>query len=226
MASLVAVGGATGYTGQRLLAQLATHPHWRSRALVRAGSQSKAVFPLDQEYTLCRLDDASSLAVALRDCQAVMQTIGTTRAQFAPGVNYETVDYGTTVALLQAAQQAGIKRFLLLSSTGAQRPFGAYLQWKARTEQAVRASGLDWTIMRPAAIVGPGRRAIQVGSLPFAALARLPLTAQFGARLQAIDVADLARSFIHCLDDPTTIKATLEGQTLWNTVEAARNSQL
>ncbi len=218
MANVVAVAGATGYTGQRLIAQLADHPRWRSRALVRDGSQSKAIFPLDQDFAVGALDDVASLTSALRGCSAVIQTIGTTQAQFKPGVSYETVDYGTTVALLQAAQNAGVGRFLLLSSTGAGQPLGAYLTWKARTEKAVRESALDWTIVRPAAIVGPGRRGIQVGSLPFALLAKLPLLGGIGARLKAIDVADLARCFISCLDDETTIKRTLEGRSLWATL--------
>ncbi len=219
MPGLVAVAGATGYTGQRLIAQLADHPRWRSRALVREGSQGKAIFPLEQDFAVCSLDDVDSLTAALRGCSAVIQTIGTTQSQFKPGVSYETVDYGTTVALLQAAQNAEVRRFLLLSSTGAGQPLGAYLKWKARTEKAVRASGLDWTIVRPAAIVGPGRRAIQAGSLPFALLAKLPLLGRVGARLQAIDVADLARCFIHCLDDQTTIGRTLEGRSLWQLVK-------
>jgi uncharacterized protein YbjT (DUF2867 family) len=215
MTALVAIAGATGYTGQRLIAQLADHPRWRSRALVRAGSQTKAIFPLDQDFAICRLDDVADLTTALRGCSAVIQTIGTTQSQFKPGVSYETVDYGTTVALLQAAANAGVGRFLLLSSTGAGQPLGAYLKWKARTEKAVRESALDWTIVRPAGIVGPGRRAVQAGSLPFALLAKLPLLGRIGARLQAIEVADLARCFINCLDDDTTIKRTLEGRALW-----------
>ena len=219
MTPVVAVAGATGYTGQRLLAQMSDHPRWRSRALVREGSQHKAVFPLKQDFAICALDDVASLTAALRGCTVVIQTIGTTRAQFKPGVSYGTVDYGTTVALLQAARNAGAKRFLLLSSTGAGRPFGAYLRWKARTEQAVREASLDWTIIRPAAIVGPGRRAIQAGSLPFALLAKLPLLDGVGAQLQAIDVDGLARCFINCLDDDTTIGRILEGRSLWRMVK-------
>ena len=56
------------------------------------------------------------------------------------------------------------------------------------------------------------------GSLPFALLARLPLLGGIGARLKAIDVADLARCFIICLDDETTIRRTLEGRSLWATL--------
>ena len=218
MMQRVAIAGASGYTGRRLIAQLATNQDWRSRALVRAGSPTKTAFPADQDVAVCQLDNIESLAAALEGCDAIIQTIGTTKAQFAPGVNYETVDYGTTVALLAAAGRANVRRFLLLSSTGAGKPVGAYLRWKQRTEQVVIDSPLDWTILRPAAIVGPDRRALQIGSAPFTLLSQLPLVGDFGARLRAIEVDDLARCFIACLADSSTSKQILEGRSLWQKV--------
>lgn len=216
MTERVAIAGATGYTGQRLIAQLAGHPTWTSRALVRAGGQSKPVFPLEQDFVVCNLNNPADLAAALKGCAAVIQTIGTTQAQFGPGVSYETVDYGTTVALIEAARSAGTKRFLLLSSTGAGQPVGAYLKWKRRTEQALQQSDLDWTIVRPAAIVGPGRRVMQLASSPFSLLSKVPLAGRLAARLRPIDVEDLARCFIRCLDEPATIRKILEGRRLWS----------
>jgi len=221
MTERVAIAGATGYTGQRLIAQLAGHPEWSSRALVRAGSQAKPIFPLGQDFVVCNLNNPADLAAALGGCAAVIQTIGTTQAQFGPGVSYETVDYGTTVALIEAARIAGARRFLLLSSTGAGQPVGAYLKWKRRTEQALRQSELDWTIVRPAAIAGPGRRLIQLASSPFTALSKLPLAGRIAARLRPIDVADLARCFIRCLEDPTTSRQILEGRRLWEVVASS-----
>jgi uncharacterized protein YbjT (DUF2867 family) len=215
MPERVAIAGATGYTGQRLIAQLAEHPGWTSRALVRAGAQTRPIFPLGQDFVVCNLSNAADLAAALKGCSAVIQTIGTTQAQFGPGVSYETVDYGTTVALIAAARQAGARRFLLLSSIGAGQPVGAYLKWKRRTEQALRQSDLDWTIVRPAAIVGPGRRAIQLGSSLFTLLSAVPLAGRLAARLRPIEVTDLARCFIRCLDDPGTIGKVLSGRRLW-----------
>jgi uncharacterized protein YbjT (DUF2867 family) len=216
MTQRVAIAGATGYTGQRLIAQLAERPGWSSRALVRAGAQTRPIFPLGQDFVVCDLSNAADLAAALKGCSAVIQTIGTTQAQFGPGVSYETVDYGTTVALIAAARQAGARRFLLLSSIGAGQPVGAYLTWKRRTEQALRQSDLDWTIVRPAAIVGPGRRAIQLGSSLFTLLSAVPLAGRLAARLRPIEVADLARCFIGCLDDPSTIGKVLSGRRLWS----------
>lgn len=215
MVQRVAIAGATGYTGQRLLERLGDHPLWDARALVRPGSAGKLHAAPGQDHALVAPHDVAALATALAGCAAVIQTIGTTRAQFGPGVSYETVDYGTTVALIEAAQAAGVPRFLLLSSAGAGRPLGAYLQWKARTEAAVRASGLQWTILRPAAIVGPGRRLMQLASLPIDLLSRTPRIGRSLLRLRSISADQLAQCFIRCLDAPETSERVLEGATLW-----------
>lgn len=215
MIKYVAVAGATGYTGKRIVQMTANHAPWRSRALVRS-NKGTGQFPAGQDVVQCQLDDVASLTKALEGCNAVIQTIGTTRAQFAPGVSYETVDYGTTVALIQAAQNVGIKRFVLLSSVGAGSPVGSYLQWKARTEQAVQASGLDWVIARPSAIVGEGRQLMALASAPLKIVSKLPVVSGFGLRYQAIDVHDLARCLVNALD--ITPKQILEGRSLWDVV--------
>src|SRR5689334_20933441 len=118
MLQYVAVAGANGYTGRRIIEQLLNHPRWRARALVRSQTAASKLPVAQQDCVICALTDVSDLTAALRDCAAVIQTIGTTRAQFAPGISYETVDYATTLSLLAAAEAAGTRRFLLLSSVG------------------------------------------------------------------------------------------------------------
>jgi uncharacterized protein YbjT (DUF2867 family) len=110
------------------------------------------------------------------------------------------------VALGEAAKAAGVPRLLLLSSVGAGKPRGRYLQVKRKTEAWVEASGLEYTIVRPSFIVGQGRRAAQV----FGALA-YPIPA-----FRAIEVHELARVFIHALERREAVKnRILEGRSLW-----------
>lgn len=67
----------------------------------------------------------------------------------------ETVDHGAAVKLRRAAEQAGVDRYVLLSSMGTDDPpvdddvFSVYLRAKARADLDVAASDLDWTIVRP-----------------------------------------------------------------------------
>ena len=78
----------------------------------------------------------------------------------------ETMDYGGAVKLIAAAKQAGIRRYVIVSSMGADPnapgddTFSAYLRAKGRADDAVRASGLDATVVRPGGLTneaGTGR---------------------------------------------------------------------
>jgi uncharacterized protein YbjT (DUF2867 family) len=196
------IAGATGYTGGALLALLARGgSDWQPRPHARsAGRVPGAV--------VCDPHDVAALSEGMRGCDAVVQLIGTVRARFDEG-DYEAVDYGTTVALGQAAQTAGVARLLLLSSVGAGAGVGRYLAIKRKTERWVVDSGLEHTIFRPSFIVGPGRRAARL-------LGRL---AYPSPTLRAIEVADLARVFVHALERRTMVRnQIIEGKSLWDLV--------
>jgi NADH dehydrogenase len=196
------VAGASGYTGQRLVAQLRQHPTWKVRPHARkAGVYDDAV--------VCEPHDVAALAAGMRGCDAVVQLIGTIRKNFAEG-DYEAIDYGTTVALGEAAKQANVPRFLLLSSVGAGSGLGRYLAVKRKTEQWVEASGLEYTIVRPSAIVGPGR----VGAKLATSLA------WFSPKYRYIEVEDLARVFVRALERRDAVKnRILEGRSMWELLD-------
>ena len=80
----------------------------------------------------------------------------------------DTVDRAAAVLLADAAKAAGVRRYLLVSSTGVDDPpqpgtdavWAAYLTAKKAAEEAISASDLDWTILRPGLLTddpGTGR---------------------------------------------------------------------
>jgi uncharacterized protein YbjT (DUF2867 family) len=80
-----------------------------------------------------------------------------------------TVDYGGAVALIEAAQQHDIKRYLMVSAIGANRPerwseqMKPYYEAKADADKAVMESGLDYTIVRPGGLTNdPGTGKVQI----------------------------------------------------------------
>jgi NADH dehydrogenase len=196
------VAGATGYTGRALMELFATEKtEWKARPHARsAGKLEGAV--------VCDPRDVKALTDGMRGCDAVVQLIGTVRARFAEG-DYDDIDYGTTVALGEAAKAAGVPRLLLLSSVGAGSPRGRYLQVKRKTEEWVERSGLEYTIVRPSFIVGQGRRAAQVlGALTY------PIPS-----LRGIEVHELARVFLRALERRDEVRnQILEGKSLWKMV--------
>jgi len=193
------VAGATGYTGRALMELFATEKtEWKPRPHARAAGKLDGA-------VVCDPHDVKALTDGMRGCDAVVQLIGTVRARFAEG-DYDDIDYGTTVALGEAAKAAGVPRLLLLSSVGAGSARGAYLKAKRKTEEWVEGSGLEYTIVRPSVIGGEGRRGNQVlGALmsPFPSL-------------RGIEVHELARLFLRALERRDQVRnQILEGKSLW-----------
>jgi nucleoside-diphosphate-sugar epimerase len=115
------VAGATGYTGRALMELFAPgsseKTDWKPRPHARAAGKVDGA-------VVCDPRDVPKLTEGMRGCDAVVQLIGTVRARFDEG-DYDAIDYGTTVALGEAAKAAGVPRLLLLSSVGAASARGA-----------------------------------------------------------------------------------------------------
>lgn len=117
----------------------------------------------------------------------------------------ETVDRGGAVLLAEAAETAGIRRYLLISSMGAGKEppkdtdpgFAAYLRAKTAAEADIRArSALDWTILRPGALTDdPGTGRVTLG--PRVDRGRVPRE-------------DVAAVLVALLDEPRTVDTVLE----------------
>jgi uncharacterized protein YbjT (DUF2867 family) len=117
----------------------------------------------------------------------------------------ETVDRGACVLFADAAEAAGVRRFLVVSSMGADREpppgtdpvFAAYLRAKKAADDDVRArAGLDWTILRP------GRLTDDPGT------GRVNLAEKTGRGDVPRD--DVAAVLVALLDEPRTARRVLE----------------
>ncbi len=148
------VAGSTGAVG-RTVVRIGRErgvdlvPHARPTSATREGT-------VDPQAVVFSLADVDALAAAMQGCTTVFQLIGTRRSRFAAGESYASSDVGTTRSLVEAAKTAKVGHFVLLSSVGAGRPVGPYLQAKAEAEALVLSSGIPYTIVRPSAFSGEG----------------------------------------------------------------------
>ena len=146
----LAITGATGFVGSALVAQALAAGH-RVRALTRRAQQ-----PRDGvtwiEGALDRPDSLERLAAG---ADAIVHVAGVVNARDRAGFAAGNVD--GTAAMLAAAAQAGVRRFVHVSSLSAREPQLSNYGWsKAAAETLVQNSGLDWTIVRPSGVYGPG----------------------------------------------------------------------
>lgn len=147
------IAGATGATGRVLVPEATARGH-ELVLHVRPQSRDKSPLGADPRAKVFELSDHAALTLALRGCDVCISLVGTMRNRFAAGDTYESSDLGSTRALTAAAKEAGVPRFLLLSSVGAGGA-GAYLKMKGECERIVKDSGLRSVIFRPSVLVSP-----------------------------------------------------------------------
>ncbi|HTN14087.1 MAG TPA: NAD(P)-dependent oxidoreductase [Sphingomonadaceae bacterium] len=146
----IAVTGATGFVGQALLDE-AARQGISIRALTRKPQKARMG---GVEWVKGDLANGKALAALVTGAEAVIHVAGVVNAPDAAG--FETGNVTGTLAMVEAAINAGVPRFVQVSSLSAREPsLSAYGASKRRAETVVKASGLDWTIVRPPAIYGP-----------------------------------------------------------------------
>ncbi|MBU2340648.1 MAG: NAD(P)H-binding protein [Alphaproteobacteria bacterium] len=148
----IAVTGATGFVGQALL-DASVRARVPLRALTRRPQDKRD----GVEWVAGGLSDRDALNELVAGVSALIHVAGLTNTPDPR--QFEQANVAGTLALLDAAREAGAGRFVFVSSLSAREPaLSAYGASKARAEEHVTASGLDWTVVRPPAVYGPRDR--------------------------------------------------------------------
>ena len=199
----VLVAGAHGKTARRLVWMLVDDGH-EVRGLVRKEEQMPDVEADGGEPGLVDLEEEEvegAVGRAVEGCDAVIFAAGAGPGSGA--ARKETMDYGGAVKLIQAAEKHGVRRYLMLSSMGAGDPESGseamqpYLFAKARADERLRESGLDYTIIRPGGLTN------EEGT------GRIEAAQSLGRRGQ-ISRDDVARTFADALEMRNTHGKTFE----------------
>lgn len=197
----LAVTGGTGFVGRRLI-QLAVERGHKVRALTRRPQE-----PRDGvEWIEGSLENREALEGLVTESDAVIHVAGVINAPDAAG--FEAGNVTGTLAMLAAATAAGTRRFVHVSSLAAREPkLSQYGASKARSEELVQGSGLDWIIVRPPAVYGPGdKETLELFKMAKSGLILLPPR----GRLSLIHVDDLARLLLVLAESRYPKKEVLE----------------
>ena len=213
---LLALTGATGFIGQYLLRELPGRGH-RLRVLLRRPA------PVALPSTSAVIGDLAkprNMAAALEGVDAVIHSAGTSTGMSGqPQDDYRVLDTEATIALARAAQRAGVRRFVFLSSIRAQcgsssdialtealppAPTDAYGRSKLAAERGLAELDLVWVVLRLAAVYGPGAKGNVAELMRFACSSRpLPLGALKGRRsLLALENLTAAIELVLRVPDP------------------------
>jgi uncharacterized protein YbjT (DUF2867 family) len=199
------VTGATGFVGRNLIRALVANG-FLVRCLVRPGSERDLQGFESIDRVPGDVLQPDGLVASVEGCAAVIHLVGIIRERPMRGVTFERLHTQATANMLDVARRAGAKRFLQMSALGT-RP-GArsrYHATKWQAEEAVRASGLDWTIFRPSIIFGPGDEFVSMLAHMIGRLPAVPVLGDGQYRLQPIPVAQVAEGFARALRAPAAV---------------------
>lgn len=194
---VVALTGATGFVGKSTLDRL-LEAGWQVRALTRRDQPKR----FGVTWVRGSLDDAESLAKLCDGASAVLHIAGVVNVPDAAG--FAAGNVTGTANMLAAAKQAGIQRFVHVSSLAARHPeLSIYGASKARGEKLVGTSLLDWTIIRPPGVYGPGDKDVfDMFRLAAKGIALLPPSGR-GSWIYVDDLARLLVALLPAHDDAT-----------------------
>ncbi len=222
--STILVTGASGFVGGHTVPALLAAGH-RVVALSRS--------PVAGETVLARLPAADRASVELRDgdvtrpatlgpamagVDAVVHLVAIPR-DFNGGADLRRINTEGTRDVVAAMAETGVRRLVHMGALGVvDEPGLHYASSKARAEALVRASGLEWTILKPSLQFGPGDGFFNI----IAGLVRLspgivPVPGDGMSRFQPIYVGDVATIIVRSLADPSTAGGTFElgGPRYW-----------
>jgi len=197
--SSIALTGATGFVGRAVAARLAASG-LRPRLLLRRPAPELEA--LAEEVVWGDLRDPAALAALVEGAEAVVHVGGLVAA--ARALAFHEVNAEATAQLARAAVEAGVRRFLLVSSLAAREPqLSPYAASKraAETLLAEAAPGLRRCVLRPPGVYGPGDRAtLPIFKQLAAGLVAMPAAPR--ARFSLLFVEDLARAVAALLQAP------------------------
>ncbi len=201
----VLVAGASGRTGVHLMQQL-TDAGYQVRGLTRNIKNAQEKLPGDYDWVAVDVRKIDTMRTVFADVDIVISVLGSG----APDTdnNAAAVDYGGNKNLIDLAVENDIRKIVLVSSANAgnadpeiwlNKNRGNVLVWKGKAEDHLRASGINYTIVRPGGLVPeyePGERGLKI--------------AQGLESLGMIHRADLAAVVVAALKDPASNNKTFE----------------
>jgi NADH dehydrogenase len=208
----VLVTGAGGFVGNNVVRRLVQQGR-PIRAMVRSIDKAKmrlADVADKVEFVQGDVTDRASLAPIMNDVSAIVHTVAIAIERGAQ--TYEEVNFQGTINLVDAAEKAGVRRFINVSQNGARADhFSRFLRSKGKAQAYVASSGLEWTAIRPSAIFGPQDEFFNA----FARLVRLtpivfPLVGGGTAEFQPVSIFDVVETITRSLDDSDTIGKEFE----------------
>jgi uncharacterized protein YbjT (DUF2867 family) len=193
--------------GRRLAGELLARGH-TVRALVRAGSEAR-VAP-GAEVVVADPFDPASYGPRVAGCDTFVQLIGVAHPSPAKAARFRSVDLASAKAAVTAACGAGVRHFIYVSVAHPAPVMREFISARLEAEEAIRAAGLNATILRPWYVLGPGRRWPLVLLPLYWLMGAIPATRDPARRLGLVRIDQMIAALAGAVDQPANGIRVLE----------------
>ena len=201
----ILITGASGFIGKHLVYALKEQGN-EVIACVRNVSKFKRQYPMVQAMPCDFSQDSNSEAWInrLRHIDVVINAAGIFRETGSQ--KFKALNQDTPIALFEACQRMGVKKVIQISALGAdETAFSAYHLSKKAADDYLATLDLDWFIVQPSIVYGPGAKSMSL----FKSMAALPVTPLVNAGdqlIQPIYISDFVDGIINLLKRTDQIK--------------------
>src|SRR5579872_4148623 len=192
----VFITGATGFLGRNLAPELVRRGH-RVRALARPGSEGR--IPAGCEIISGDPLDDASYRHQIAPADTFVQLVGVSHPSPAKAAEFRNIDLRSAQAGVEAAVAASIRHFIYVSVAHPAPLMKEYIAAREKAEDAIRASGLNATIVRPWYILGPGRRWPLLLLPLYWLMGALPATRESAQRLGLVTIEQMVAAMVQAV---------------------------
>jgi NADH dehydrogenase len=197
----VLVTGGTGVVGEAVVRELHGAGH-SVRVLTRHAGRDQKWWPHGVDGWAGDISSEKSIRGAAEGCDAVVHIAGIVEEK-PPAITFQSVNIDGTRYTVLEAERAGVKKFIYVSSLGADTGESEYHKSKFVAEDVVKQFSRDWVILRPGAVYGPGDEHLSVLLRMVRTLPVIPTIGDGNQKFQPIwheDFAKAVRASVEKLD--------------------------
>ena len=203
----VLVTGGTGVVGQAAVSAIVKRGH-PVRLLSRHAEHDAKEWPVGVEPFDGSVTDPASVHGSADGCDVVLHLVAVVD-EHPPESTFEKVNVEGTRVMVREAERAGVRRFVFISSLGADRGESEYHKSKKAGEEIVRGFGGAWLIVRPGNVYGPGDEQISLILKLVRSLPVVPVLEDGDQTFQPIWAGDLGAALALAVE-----REDLSGRTL------------
>ncbi len=208
----VFVTGGTGYVGVAVVRRLFVYGH--EVYVLQREETARPLRVSGVHVVQGNLFTPDNWLTRLQECDAVIHLVGIIREAPRNGVTMERIHVRGTRCIVDAAQSAGVSRFLHMSALGARDgAASAYHKSKWDAERIVQSSSLNFTIFRPSVIYGdggPGPNFIGLLTQLIKTAPFVPIIGDGHFELQPVAIETVSEALVTALDRPVAFHKTYE----------------